>query len=69
MLNIYNLTLGCTMLGCNLPTYMQAFHWLEYYRQTYGHGQPYPNGEGFYEGEFIIVRELEELPGVYLPIQ
>jgi len=37
MLNIVKMENGVrtVMLGCNVSTYIEAMHWLDYYRMTY----------------------------------
>jgi hypothetical protein len=54
MLNIRDLRSGHVMLGVPVDNWMEAYYWLEYYRTTYGPGTPYPNGKGFYSGEYVI---------------
>lgn len=65
MLNVLNLTIDAVMLGMNVPTYMEAMYWLDYYRKNYGIGVPYPNGKGYYSGEFTIVRWDNETEAYY----
>lgn len=36
MLNVFNATLDGIMLGSDVPTYMEAVYWLDYYRKHYG---------------------------------
>ena len=54
MLNVLNLTLDAVMLGLNVPTYMEATYWLDYYRKNYGH-----------TAEFVLVRWDHETEAYY----
>ena len=68
MLNVLNLTTNSVMLGMNVPRYMDAIHWRDYYEKNYGIGVPYFNGEGVHDGVFVIVRQCE-CCGIYHVIQ
>lgn len=48
-----------TMLGGDVPTKEECARYLEHYRKSYGMGVPYPNGRGYYEGEFAMCITLD----------
>lgn len=59
MLNVIDLTNGNILLGSDVASYMEAMYWLEHYRLRYGRNVPYPNGKGYYDGEFALCRRCE----------
>lgn len=57
-----------TLLGSNVPTLGEALYWARYYRHWYGVGTPFPNGEGTYNGIYVVVRQCENT-GIYYVLQ
>jgi len=48
------------MLGLDVPELHVALHYLAQYRERYPDGAPFPNGEGFYRGIYLLCRFCEE---------
>jgi hypothetical protein len=52
--NVINTKTKRHMLGMAVESKVECLGFLEYYRDTYGSGKPYPNGKGTYDGEFAL---------------